>query len=327
MPHDLVGANRLGRRLRAVQRRLGICAAAAGNAILGQRLRDAFGILLYHRVTPRIPGVATPTWNVTPDRLRRQMEGLLGRGYEPWPLRQVLAFRRQRRPVPRKVFVVTFDDGYDSVYRNAWPIFKELKIPATVFLATRYLDSDTPFPFEDWPAAGLPRLPASSWKPLTRRQCAQMQAGGLFELGTHTHLHEDFRGRPEALRRDLLDSLRAMRELFGVEDPAFSLPFGFHEPELAAVARNAGVPCGLTCEREPVTPESDPFHWGRFAVEQRDTAATLAAQLSGWYSVLRGGWQWWPRLLRGLARRRVRGAGTVEPSANGEGARSQANVP
>lgn len=288
VPH---GGNRLGRCLRAVLRRLGVRAALVGNALFGPRLREGFGILLYHRVTPHIPRVRRPTWNVTPDRLRWQLEGLLARGYKAWPLRKVMELCRQRRPIPPKVFVVTFDDGYDNVHRNAWPIFDELKVPVTLFVATGYLDGEEPYPFEDWPAAGSRHVPASAWRPLTRRQCAEMQASGLVELGAHTHLHEDFRGRPEALRRDLLCSLHTMRELFGVEDPTFALPFGFHEPELAAVARSVGMTCALTCGREPVTPGLDPFHWGRFSVEQGDTPAALAAQLSGWYTLLHGGWR------------------------------------
>lgn len=40
-----------------------------------------------------------------------------------------------------KVAAVTFDDGYRGVYRNAFPILNEMRIPATVFLTTGYLGS------------------------------------------------------------------------------------------------------------------------------------------------------------------------------------------
>ncbi len=43
---------------------------------------------------------------------------------------------------------VTFDDGFETVYRHAWPVLQELRIPATVFLNTAYLDSPEPFPFD-----------------------------------------------------------------------------------------------------------------------------------------------------------------------------------
>src|SRR5579862_1440786 len=58
--------------------------------VLSRRpVRDAVGILMYHRTTPVPAGLPRPTFNVTPDRLRLQLAGLLDRGYRPWPLRDV----------------------------------------------------------------------------------------------------------------------------------------------------------------------------------------------------------------------------------------------
>src|SRR5207253_4080040 len=83
--------------------------------VLGSRAGDRLGILAYHRVSPPAERAPVPTWNVTPQRFRAQLDGLLRRGYRPWPLRQVLENSREGRPIPRKTFVVTFDDGYENV--------------------------------------------------------------------------------------------------------------------------------------------------------------------------------------------------------------------
>jgi peptidoglycan/xylan/chitin deacetylase (PgdA/CDA1 family) len=258
---------------------------------------NSFGILMYHRVTPRIAGVPRPTWNVTPERFRRQLESLLSRGYQPWPLRRALACRRAGEPIPARVFVVTFDDGYDSVYHNAWPILKALSVPATVFLVTSCLDADRPFVSDDWAAAGSADVPATAWKPLSTAHCAEMIGHGLVEIGSHTHTHADFRGRPEALRGDLARSLNVLRDILGVEQASFAFPFGYHDPDMVAAARETGVQCALTTEQELVGPRTDPFAWGRFTVVQADTAATLVLKLSGWYTMLRNAcqrlrWQW-----------------------------------
>ena len=268
---------------------------------LGPRLREAFGILMYHRIAPLAPGVPDPTWNVTPERFRSQLAGLLASGYWAWPLRKVLEFHGRGRPVPRHVFVVTFDDGYDNVFRHAWPVLQELRVPATVFLATACLDSNVPFPCDDWTAAGSDRVPASHWRPLSTAQCRVMSADGLIELGTHTHTHGDFRGRPDELTDDLKTSLHVLRDRFGLTDATFAFPYGtrhlgFSGPELSAAAREAGVLCSLTTEDELVTPQVDPFEWGRFTAEDDDTAATLSAKLDGWYTAVRSIW----RGVRGL---------------------------
>jgi peptidoglycan/xylan/chitin deacetylase (PgdA/CDA1 family) len=251
--------------------------------LFGSRGRKAFGILMYHRIVDRIPGVPVPSWNVAPRRFRAQMEGLLALGYEPWPLRKVLEHSRARRPIPRKAFVVTFDDGYGSVYHRAWPVLKELQIPATIFVITGRLDSESPLPDDDWAAAGSHEVPADAWRPLSCAQCKEMFQAGLIDLGTHTHTHGDFRGHPDDLFRELRMSRAILRNLFGITDATFAYPFGIAGPELAGAARRAGVLCGLTVESRLVKPKHDRFHWGRFEVKEDDTATTLAAKLDGWY--------------------------------------------
>lgn len=260
--------------------------------LLGPRGPEGFGILMYHRVMPRISGLPEPTWNVTPERFEAQLRGLLQRGYQAWPLRKVLQHHREQRPIPRKTFVVTMDDGCASVFRHAWPILQRLYVPATIFLATGYLDSQDPLPFDDWLAAGAEQAPPESWRAMTTDQCRQLARSGLIELGAHTHSHDDFRGRPEALREDLVTCLEVLQEKFGLSNATFAFPYGtvslgYAGGELSQVARDAGLLCSLTTEHGVNRPDSDPFLWRRFPAEQFDTASTLAAKLNGWYCILR----------------------------------------
>lgn len=42
--------------------------------------------------------------------------------------------------LPRRAAVITIDDGYQSVYRVAYPVLKRLGLPASVYLATAFVD-------------------------------------------------------------------------------------------------------------------------------------------------------------------------------------------
>lgn len=282
----------------------------------GLRLERAFGILMYHRVAEPTPGVPEPTWNVTPARFEAQLAGLLQRGFEAWPLRRALEHHRAGRPIPRRAFVVTFDDGYENNFLHAFPILKRLHVPATIFLATAYLDSAGPFPSDDWHAAGSDKVPAYDWRPLQTSQCRQMQQSGLIELAAHTHTHDDFRGRGDAFRADLATCQAELRERFGLTDATFAFPYGnkstgFSGGELTETVRESGLLCALTTERELVLPTSDPFDWGRFTAENCDNAATLAGKLSGWYGLLRAGAA---RILSGIRRSPAPGIRTFASS-------------
>ncbi len=259
----------------------------------GQKKKlSSFGILMYHRVVDAVPGQPKPTWNVTPAQLHKQLSGLQRRGYTAWPLRKVLEYQRKRLPLPPRVFVVTFDDGYENNFTRAFPILRELKIPVTIFLTTSFLGTNTPFPFDDWAAKGSAEVPADAWRPLTLEQCRALQASGGVELAAHTHTHQDFRGRLAEFRDDLRACSNFLRERLNVEQATFAFPYGtkksgFASPTLSRIVREAGFLCGLNTEWELVRISADPFDWGRFQVNQTDSAATLAGKLSGWYGALR----------------------------------------
>ena len=296
IPAELQSVSRFNAAIKSAAKRLALRSSIPFERCFGHRVEGAFGILMYHRVTPIVPGLPTPTWNVTPDRFRRQLLGLLRRGFQPWPLREVLARAAAGRPIPENTFVVTFDDGYANNYHCGWPILRELSVPATIFLATAYLDDARRFPFDDWTAAGSPRAPREAWVPLSTSQCREMLDDGLIELGAHTHTHGDFRNEPEKLRRDLLECRSVLRSKFGLNDATFAFPYGtkrlgFSGPDLAQAAEAAGMLCSLTTERELVQPGTRPFDWGRFTAEQADTAATLAVKLTGWFEQMRRMWR------------------------------------
>jgi peptidoglycan/xylan/chitin deacetylase (PgdA/CDA1 family) len=259
------------------------------------------GILMYHRITTQLRGMSVPTWNVTPNKFEEQLSGLVASGFRAIALRDLLEAVQHDESIPHRKFIVTFDDGYENVYLEAWPILKKLQIPATIFLATSYLDSDAPFPFDDWQEAGTTHATKSAWRPLTTEQCLAMSKSGLIELGAHTHTHADFHGHPVAFEEDLRACLAVLQDRFGVVEPTFAFPFGKSSAELLDTAKRLGVLCALTAKPQVVRNGSDHFSWGRFEATQTDTAITLAACLDGRYEMVR---RWRPnRLLKRLATR------------------------
>jgi peptidoglycan/xylan/chitin deacetylase (PgdA/CDA1 family) len=257
--------------------------------VFGSRASGRLGILTYHRCTDHVPGAEPPHFNVTPERFREQVRGLLSRGFNIWPLSKVLRHRAEGQEVPPRTVVLTDDDGFQSFYDKCLPVLREYHVPATLFVSTAYLDSQGPFPFDPWGARYRDIAPPETYRPLTSAQCREMADEGLVELGAHTHTHADCRGAPEKFREDVQTSVDILRARFGLKEVTFAFPFGgphrgFAGEELAEAARQTGVVCGLTTDCALFDLHSDPFHWGRFNVFPWDTSATLAAKLEGWYT-------------------------------------------
>ena len=98
-------------------------------------------ILTFHA----LDGAAAPD-SFPPDRFARGMAALHARGYRAIDLLDLVEALRNDAPLPERAFVLTFDDGCDSVYAQAAPILARYDWTATIFLVTgeegRKSDSD-----------------------------------------------------------------------------------------------------------------------------------------------------------------------------------------
>ena len=97
--------------------------------------RGKVPILMYHGLHT---GDVDPLVNfdgmyVHRERFEQQMK-YIARHYAVVPLEKV----RQGSLSERRV-AITFDDGYASIFRHAFPILKALRLPATVFVSTAFV--------------------------------------------------------------------------------------------------------------------------------------------------------------------------------------------
>ena len=101
-----------------------------------KRKNTSFQILCYHRVNddqhPFFGGIPVKTFSAQMEQLQKHCCVL--------PLEELVE-RRRRRDVPGRAVAITFDDGYKDNFTNAFPILRELRLPATIFLTTGGIDS------------------------------------------------------------------------------------------------------------------------------------------------------------------------------------------
>ena len=98
-------------------------------------------ILIYHRVLP-IPDPLRPG-EASAESFDRQM-AFLARHFSVLPLVEAVA-ALQGGTLPRRACCITFDDGYADNLTVAEPILARYRVPATVFVATAYLDGGRMF--------------------------------------------------------------------------------------------------------------------------------------------------------------------------------------
>ncbi len=169
----------------------------------------------------------------------------------------------------RPSVVLTFDDGFDDVHANAWPLLRDRGLPFTVYLASGYV-GDT-MVWEGSTAKGR------AGRGMTWDQLSELVASGLCTVGNHTHGHV----RPEVLSEPDLDRCTELVEQrLGVTPRHFTYPWGIPVPAMEAALR-ARFRSASTGELGRNVPDTDRMRLRRVPVRQSDPPEFFAAKLSG----------------------------------------------
>ncbi len=242
----------------------GMVAIVLGGVALGylasQEFRpDRVPILLYHRLRSRTEA-ADLDWErifvVYADEFERQMEYLHQHGYRVIDLEDYLLFVRGERKLPKNPVIITFDDGYDSVYRHAWPILKRLNFPAVVFVTVNE-ESEVFKPFRPYDS------------PLNREQIKAMSEGGI-SIQSHGLTHRALcLLSPEEVRKELIESRRQLEGITGKPVKFLAIPGAFYSPEVKRLARETGYEAAFSGHKGSNNKNSDLFSLRR-VVPERD---------------------------------------------------------
>jgi peptidoglycan/xylan/chitin deacetylase (PgdA/CDA1 family) len=252
---------------------------------LFDRLRPGRGvpIALYHQVvdTPvgyRIGG------HVTPEAFRKQMHRLAQRGYRGISIREYVEQQRDSQPSLQKVVGITFDDGQEDVYTNAFPILRELGFSATIFVVTGYLSQEKWFD----PKTGAwsddqPHRRALFYRFMNLEQVREMHVAGL-EFGAHTCTHPRLTDLPLREARSEVEASKAtLEQALGKPVQTFCYPFGKFNREVRQIVIEAGFQAACCTIHGLNGRETDPFALRRYGIAPI-TGSAFDVYLTGKYA-------------------------------------------
>jgi len=98
-------------------------------------------ILMFHSIT----NVNGNSLQLSKEDFYQQMKYIKENGYTPINLDDLYDFLSGKRKAPQKPITITFDDGYEDNYTNAYPILKEFGFKATIFAITNEIDKNNAY--------------------------------------------------------------------------------------------------------------------------------------------------------------------------------------
>jgi len=208
--------------------------------LLGWSGRPLFGaehgvIVLYHHVATNTP----PSTSISPADFLTHLEYLRDNNFNVMPLEDMVENLRSQNPIPDMSVAITFDDGYISIYEQAYPLLQSFGFPFTVFVSTQ--------PINDRQANFM------TWEHL-----AEMSENGA-TIANHMVNHpsmleardgESDQQRITRLKAELLTAERQIQQHTGQTHRYLAYPYGefdmavkamIAEEEFTGIAQNSGA--------------------------------------------------------------------------------------
>jgi peptidoglycan/xylan/chitin deacetylase (PgdA/CDA1 family) len=216
-------------------------------------MADSLPVLTFHTLECRERRSSAISFS--PKVFQRGMARLHASGWRTLSLLEVVDCLRRGAPFPERSFVITFDDGYQSVYDEAFPILQRYGMSATVFLTVG----------EGGIAHSAGRLPAIEGRSmLSWLEIVEMQRAGI-EFGAHTLTHPDLTRLPrERVEAEICESKAVIESALGVQVSSFAYPYGYYDRQSRQLVQRHFA-CACSVRMGLVTRDSD-----RYALERVD---------------------------------------------------------
>lgn len=171
---------------------------------------DAPRVYMFHSVVDA-PEQVYSEFAITKDSFEKFIRYELERGQRPMDA-EMLKLAVDNPDAYTNYFAVTFDDIYDTVYTNAYPILKANNIPFVVFIAPAIIEKEDT-------AAHVPMI--------TMEHLMEMAKDPLCIISAHGVEHKKFREyTTNEAKQSMVKSKQWLEHAFGKPIEFFAFPFG-----------------------------------------------------------------------------------------------------
>jgi peptidoglycan/xylan/chitin deacetylase (PgdA/CDA1 family) len=196
--------------------------------------------------------------SVTPDMFARQMAWLADNGYTGIRMDRMMACLRGASLCPPKPVVLTFDDGYQDAYDEAFPILQRHGFTATFYIVSNFVNQPG----------------YMNWGELMALYDAGM------EIGSHTVDHYDLTTLdPYEANRQIVQSKADIERGLGQPVVSFCYPVGKYTGPITVMVSAAGYESATTTRND--WDYSNPFTLPRVRVSGSTTLDGFVTNVGG----------------------------------------------
>lgn len=233
-------------------------------------LKAELTVLSYHNVIGHKDESNTGAMVITSQQLAEQFSWLKVNGYSVISTDELIAANEGRKILPKKSVMLSFDDGYQGMYQQVFPLLKLFNYPAVLALVGSWLDK----PENESVKYGRSLISRNYF--LNWDQIREMEKSGLVELASHsfnlhqgvlanpqgntqpsatTHIYnkerkeyeanEDYRAR---IYKDLSRNQALIKRETGITPRIIVWPYGAYNQVTQNIAKQLGMPITMSLD-------------------------------------------------------------------------------
>jgi peptidoglycan/xylan/chitin deacetylase (PgdA/CDA1 family) len=230
-------------------------------------------VLMYHALvekrTEHLSGL-----HITVELFKQQLEWLAAKGYQAISIDDMLkGFAAKKNK--NKYCVITFDDGYLSLYKYALPLLKQYGFTATLYLATAAVGQND---FKSLTSLNLKTMPVDD-KPLTWDEIKTMRDNG-WRIESHSVSHADHsRLNTQELIYEITESKKIIEQQLQQPVLHYAFPFGKYNAASLQIIKEAGYKTAATVHTGLCTAKDDLYRLPRLEMNMDDSLSSFIKKI------------------------------------------------
>ena len=265
--------------------------------------QDRYGVLAYHSVVDESAAENQKQYfpqTISAQMLIKHFNWLKENGYNVISWQQVIDAENGKGTLPDNAVLLSFDDGYETMYNVVFPLLKAYNYPAVFAPVTGWLDTpeNQKITYAD---KMLDRSVFATWS-----QVKEMEQSGLVEVASHTHnLHNGINANPSGgqlpaviapeykngkyetedayknrLKSDFARTVQTLVNHIGKKPRVMVWPYGQFNDVAVQIARQAGMPHYFSLGEKIINKVGDK-HIGRLLLNAETDLNTVKNYLDG----------------------------------------------
>ena len=265
--------------------------------------QDRYGVLAYHSVVDESAAENQKQYfpqTISAQMLIKHFNWLKENGYNVISWQQVIDAENGKGTLPDNAVLLSFDDGYETMYNVVFPLLKAYNYPAVFAPVTGWLDTpeNQKIAYAD---KMLDRSVFATWA-----QVKEMEQSGLVEVASHTHnLHNGINANPSGsqlpaviapeykngkyetedayknrLKSDFAHTVQTLVNHIGKKPRVMVWPYGQFNDVAVQLARQAGMPHYFSLGEKIINKVGDK-HIGRLLLNAETDLNTVKNYLDG----------------------------------------------